>query len=33
LAAGVTGKLWSAGEIVDLIGRTEALEGGSLLVG
>ena len=33
LAAGVSSKLWSVGDIVDLIEASEALEDGSLLVG
>jgi hypothetical protein len=33
MAAGVSGKLWSVGDIVDLIEHSEALEDGSLLVG
>jgi hypothetical protein len=33
MAAGVAKTLWSMGDVVDLIERTEALEDGSLLVG
>jgi IS1 family transposase len=33
MAAGVSDRLWSVGDIVDLIERQEALEDGSLLVG
>jgi IS1 family transposase len=33
MAAGVSDKLWSVGDIVDLIEREEAMEDGSLLVG
>ena len=33
MAAGVSGKLWSDGDIVDLIERAEAVEDGLLLVG
>jgi len=32
-ASGVSDKLWSVGDIVDLIERRETMEDGSLLVG
>jgi hypothetical protein len=33
IAAGVSDKLWSVGDIVDLMERSGALEDGSLLIG